>query len=418
MNYNHIKIILKFSMDKTRLYPTKNSHQLLKISFFGHIFNDMYWFIIPLVLPIIKSEFHLNYAQSGLLLTSYTIMGAFGSFITGYLGDRAGRRFILSWGFFLGSLALVLCALSSNYWQLFFALVILGVGISAFHPSMIAVLSNSFTYKRGTVLGLFQFWGWIGTLSVVIVVSLLIRVLSSWREILLILSIPGFIFAPLFFKFLKPLLKESSLKSKEKKEDKPDPPLSQKKIVSLPFIIFVMATTLFTITYYAVINFIPTYLVEERSFNVTFASYSFIVVVAGGLFGTIASGRASDELSSLGALIAFVAFGGPVIILLTLSQNYIWLIVFLILLGISHSGVYAPQQTHLAEITPQKSRGGIYGVIFCLSYIVGAIAPGVTGLTADYLGLSNALRLSTFPLFISLILLFILKKLRYRRLNS
>jgi len=398
-------------MNKKRLYPTKNSHQLLKVSFLGHIFNDMYWFIIPLTLPIIKSEFHLNYTQSGLLLTSYTIMGAFGSLITGYLGDRTGRRFILSWGFFLGSLALVLCALSSNYWQLFSALIILGVGISAFHPSMIAVLSNNFTYKRGTILGFFQFWGWIGTLSVVILVSLLMKVLSNWREMLLVLSIPGFVFAPLFFKCLKPLIKESSLKSKKRIKNDLDPSISKEKIAPpLPFVIFIVANTLFTMTYYAVINFIPTYLVGERFFNVTFASYSFVIVVAGGLFGAIASGKASDELSSLGALITSVAFGGPVIILLTLAQNYISLIIFLVLLGIFYAGVYAPQQTYLAEITPQKSRGGTYGIIFCLSYIVGAIAPGITGLIADHLGLSNALRISTLPLFISLILLFILKK--------
>jgi len=126
--------------ERIELYPTKNSRRLLKVSFLGHIFNDMYWFIIPIALPLIKSEFDLNYTQSGLLVSSYTIIGAFGSLITGYVGDRIGRRFILSWGFLLASVALVLCALSYNYWQLFLSLIILGAGISAFHPSMIAVL--------------------------------------------------------------------------------------------------------------------------------------------------------------------------------------------------------------------------------------------------------------------------------------
>lgn len=398
-------------MLKRILHLAENPYQLLRISFLGHVFNDMYWYMIPLMLPLIKSEFHLNYTQLGLLVTSYTVMGAFGSLITGYLGDRTGRRFILSWGFFLGSMALLLCALSRSYWQLFFALIILGVGISAFHPSMIAVLSNSFPRRRGTILGTFQFWGWVGTLSVGIVISLLTKITSNWRGILVVLSVPGFVFAPIFFKSLKPLIRESDFSSKE--EDLPDTANSstvKRSISLLPFFIFIAANTLFTISYYAVINFIPTYLVAERSFSLTFAGYSFLIVVTGGLFGTVASGKLSDGISPLKALIMFVSLGGPAILCLTFSDNYLLLVPFLILFGISHSGVYAPQQSYLAEVTPKKSRGGIYGVIFCLSYIVGAIAPGITGFIADQVGLSSALRISTLPIFVSLMALFIIMR--------
>lgn len=394
--------------ERIELYPTKNSRRLLKVSFLGHIFNDMYWFIIPIALPLIKSEFDLNYTQSGLLVSSYTIIGAFGSLITGYVGDRIGRRFILSWGFLLASVALVLCALSYNYWQLFLSLIILGAGISAFHPSMIAVLSTSFTYKRGTVLGLFQFWGWLGTLIIVMLAFLLIRLFSGWRGMLLILSIPGFVFAPLFFKFLRTLIGENP--SHGRKKDKKYSLSVKKTKTSLPLVIFIISNTLFTMTYYGVINFLPTYMVEEKSLSFALASYCIVIVFAGGLLGTITSGKASDKISPLPVLISFVTLGGPTIILITLSHTYAMLLFLLVVLGISYSGIWAPQQAYLAEKTPQSVRGGTYGIIFCLSSIVGAIAPGITGLTADYLGFSNALKISTLPLFISLILLFTLRE--------
>ena len=386
---------------------SRESHTLLKISFLGHTFNDMYWLIIPLVLPLIKNEFKLDYAQSGFLLTSYTLTGAFGSLITGHLGDKNGRRFILSWGFFLGSLALVLCAFSSGYWQIFFALIILGVGISAFHPSMIAVISNKFPLKRGTVLGLFQFWGWVGTFGAVVAISLLIKVSPNWRGILLILSIPGFVFAPLFFKILKPLIQE------ERENNNKITPASSKDKTATPvftFLIFLSANTLFVLSYNAVINFIPTYLVEEKSLSLSAASYSFLVVIAAGFIGTILSGKASDDLSPLNTLLAFVGFGGPVIIILTFLQNYILLIIFLVIFGISYSGVWAPQQDYLAKNTPKNSRGKIYGLIFFAINIVGAIAPGITGIIADKFSLPVALRAMSIPIFFSLILLFLLKR--------
>ena len=144
----------------------------------------------------------------------------------------------------------------------------------------------------------------------------------------------------------------------------------------------------------------------------TFASYSFLIVVGGGLFGALISGKMVDLLSSLDSLIIFVLIGGPIIIFLTLAKNYLLLITMLVLFGISYAGIYPAQQTYMAESTPQKTRGGAYGVIFCVSYIVGAIAPGITGIIADRLNLSSALRISTFPLFLAIILFFLLKRIK------
>ncbi|MBE0477684.1 MFS transporter [Candidatus Aerophobetes bacterium] len=398
--------------DKKIVCQQKNSRKLLRVSFLGHFFNDVYWFIIPLMLPSIKAEFNLTYTQSGLLLTSYTLIGAFGSLVSGYLGDRTGRRFMLSWGFFIASLALVLCALSSNYWQFFLILILFGVGISVFHPSMVAVLSNSFTRKRGTILGLFQLWGVMGAFSAVLVISFLTKIFPGWRGILLVLSIPGFVFAPVFFKSLKPLLaNQSSITYINEKKNNSHVSFSrEKKITPLAFVTFLIANTLFIITIQGVINFIPTYLVEAKSFSLTFAGYAFSIVIAGGFFGAIASGKASDKLSPLTALKIFVAFGGPLIIIITLLESSSWLIIFLAIYGISYSGVWAPQQAYLAENTPQHARGGVYGLIFFLIAVVGAIAPGITGFIADQFGLSSALKIITIPVFISLALLFSLKR--------
>ncbi|MBC7190519.1 MFS transporter [Candidatus Aerophobetes bacterium] len=396
-------------MDKnTKLTSLKisSSRKLLKASLWGHLFNDMYWFIIPLVLPLIKTEMNLNYTQSGLLFTSYTLIGAFGSLITGYLGDRRGRRFILSWGFFLGSVALVFCALSGNYWQLFFSLVLLGVGISAFHPSMIAILSTSFYPRKGTVLGIFQFWGVVGTMGVVLLISFLTRFTHNWRGIILILSIPGFIVAPLLFRLLNSVPEELNIKD-EKRQSFPSTKNTRR---IFPVLIFMIANALFLMTSYSVINFIPTYLVEVKTLSITIAGYSFLIAMTGGLFGTIWGGRLSDRLNPLVALAGIVALGGPVIISMTFIENYTFLILCLLLYGVSYFGIWAPQQAYLAEKTPRTKRGGIYGVIFFIGNIVGAIAPGLTGILADKLGLTNSLRVITLPLFLSLFLIYLVGK--------
>jgi len=41
----------------------------LKLNALGHAYNDVYLFIIPLLLPLFREEFQINYVQAGLILS-------------------------------------------------------------------------------------------------------------------------------------------------------------------------------------------------------------------------------------------------------------------------------------------------------------------------------------------------------------
>ena len=66
------------------------SLHFLRTAWIAHGLNDMYWFILPVLLPIIKQEFSLSYVRTGLLVTSFTAVTAMGSLVSGYLGDHFG----------------------------------------------------------------------------------------------------------------------------------------------------------------------------------------------------------------------------------------------------------------------------------------------------------------------------------------
>ena len=55
------------------------------ISRLGHGANDIYWFVLPAVLPIILAEYGFSYAAAGAFLTSFLCAIALFSFISGGL---------------------------------------------------------------------------------------------------------------------------------------------------------------------------------------------------------------------------------------------------------------------------------------------------------------------------------------------
>src|SRR5271169_5257457 len=71
----------------------------------GHGANDLFWFILPPVLPLILQEFGLRYAAAGGMIAAYLSMIAVASMLTGRLSDRVHRGRLIGFGFLLASFA-------------------------------------------------------------------------------------------------------------------------------------------------------------------------------------------------------------------------------------------------------------------------------------------------------------------------
>ena len=371
------------------------SASILRSVSLGHALTDMYWVIFPALLPLIQKEFALSYAQAGLLITSFIITAGLGSFITGYLGDRFGQRIILSGGFLICSLALILCARSNFYWELLLTSLLLGAGASTFHPNSIALLMNLFSERRGRVLGIFTFSGFMGVAVMLAAVSYLAGIMLSWRQIIFIFAWPGLIFAPFFFRSLSFSIEK---KKEQNKAELKSTRLSKNVLFLL--VVFFAANLALTISFYGVSNFIPTFMVHAKGVVLERATHFYMFVAIGGMIGSFFSGKLIDRFSSLPVILITTVIAIPIIFLLTLATNSISLALILVLLGVSYASIFPAQGVYLALISTY-SLGKTYGLIQCLSILVGAAAPGIIGLLADRLGLVSALQLGTIPLILA-----------------
>jgi MFS family permease len=151
--------VIEKMVDKDR----KEVKSKLKLNALGHSYNDVYFFIIPLLLPLFREEFQLNYFQSGLILTIHVALRSIFSLIFGYVGDQCDKRVVIASGFICSSIFLGGLIWINNIHTITAFLFLLAIGVSTFHPLATAMVrENSKASQRGRYLSLFSAAGTAG----------------------------------------------------------------------------------------------------------------------------------------------------------------------------------------------------------------------------------------------------------------
>ena len=118
---------------------------------FSHILDVM--IIMPLA-PMLMRTFELTAVQFGLLISSYTFMGAISSIIAAMVIDRFDRRRVVLVFFAAFIVATVLCAIAPNYHLLLFARGLSGIFGGVLGSLVHIYIADCFPYEhRGRATG-------------------------------------------------------------------------------------------------------------------------------------------------------------------------------------------------------------------------------------------------------------------------
>ncbi len=175
---------------------------LLALSF-GLVGLDR-WILGPLF-PSIMAELKLNYGQLGTLVGGLGLSWGVFAILIGNLSDRIGRRAVLLPALLVFSALSGAAGLASGFTMLLLARVTMGAAEGAFLPASVAATAEASLPSRrglnqGLQLGAFALFGF-GFAP--IVATQLLQVLPSWREVFMIVAIPGFVLAYLLHRVLR-----------------------------------------------------------------------------------------------------------------------------------------------------------------------------------------------------------------------
>jgi len=376
----------------------------LKISFWGHAYNDTYLFIIPLLLPFFRQEFSFTYFQSGLILAIHVALRSIFSLLFGLLGDRYNQRHLfISLGFAVSSILLGSVVWISNLPFMISVLLLMAISVSTFHPLATVMIGEKASLdKQGRDLSLFNVAGTLGLAVMSLIFGWLIQ-LWGWRMACLILALPGFILAKKYFQ----LDNETS-----------DDHVKAKKIIHrCLFMIYFISHAFRGLGTWAILSFLPVYATDYMGLRPGIAAWVASIYFTGEVSGSLLISKKLDQNNPLKFIIFATVSSSLLIYVLTHSTIPLVTLLLVVGIGILQGFTYPAQQTWLTRVSSKHTRGKLFGLVYFVEGLSSTIAPFLYGWLADQLGLVYAYRLASIPFFICFLLYIILYFMAEKQLS-
>jgi len=245
----------------------------------------------------IEKEFHLTNSQFGLIGTAFLLVYAVAALPFGYWGDRGVRKTVIGVGVTIWSLATLFTGFARSYFQLFLSRAIVGVGEASYYPAGTSLMSDYFPKElRSRVMSVWNAGSTIG-IAVGFAGGGLIAEKFGWRTAFYFAAVPGLLFALLAFGFKEPL---RGLAEKQGPVVVQTRDVNLRRFLDLWRIPTLRATILAqTLLYFVLASnafWLPTVL--QRRFDMSESGaglLSGVVIVVGGLIGTLAGGWLADR---------------------------------------------------------------------------------------------------------------------------
>ena len=134
---------------------------LLALSF-SHLVNDTIQSLVPSIYPILKTSFHLDFGQIGLITLAFQMTASILQPAVGYLTDRRPSPYSLAVGMAFSLCGLIMLSRAPSFAMLVVSAAMIGIGSSIFHPDASRIARAASGGRHGFAQSLFQVGGYWG----------------------------------------------------------------------------------------------------------------------------------------------------------------------------------------------------------------------------------------------------------------
>src|SRR3984885_12996114 len=128
-----------------------------------HMLNDLNQSLVPALYPLLKTSYHLDFAQIGLITLASQLTASMLQPVVGLVTDRRPQPFSLPVAMSCSLVGLLLLSVANSYPLIIASAALVGVGSSVFHPEASRVARMASGGRYGFAQSLFQLGGATGS---------------------------------------------------------------------------------------------------------------------------------------------------------------------------------------------------------------------------------------------------------------
>jgi len=352
-----------------------------------HALNDGTVAAIPILFPVFKELFNLNYTEIGLITGTSLLVHLIAQLLIGHFSDGKNCRTILSLGILLISLSMLLLTQTYGFFSLFLFLIFQRFAASFFHPTGVGWISRIFKkYRLDWAMGIQSGSANIGSF-IAILTTLYFTELRGFKFPIYLWAIAGAT-TVLFGLFVTRNINNRHLIVKISKNKKNLKDFYRKGLVFLKRIkLLIPAFMISGSAWGVVITYLPLLLDEKTSLSLTHIGFLVAIWIGVGCISSFNYGRIKNIIGRRNVIILSYITIGITFVLLSYFTNIILIILIMILLGTTVFLTYPALFSFISEITDKKTEGWTFGIVFTLQLGGGTLLLFLGGFLSDIFGI-------------------------------
>lgn len=367
-------------MDIASQTKQKDNKALVYCFYYAFFINGMLATMMGSILPMMQEQYGLSYGVSGMLLSAHSVGNLIASFIAGVLPVYLGRKksiMILSFFTFMGFTVMTLFGNPIILIACFFSIGIGRGSVSNISNVVVAEVSEKKEKSLNMLHSIFAIGAFVAPFVALAATAKDIR---GWKIGALVIAALCIGLQVVFF---RSHLSGEPLKKKEVSGKSYAFIKNKKFLISVGIIFFYLCAET------TINGWLITYLkdtgVMSAQYAQVMASLLWLIIMIGRIMCAYLSQRVNRKymliVTTIGMAICFVG--------LISTQNIVWITMAIIGLGLFMAGIYPTTIANIGNIVTEYPMA--IGTILTIGGIGSIIAPSITGMIAENIGIQGGM---------------------------
>jgi len=359
--------------------------------------------LVPAIYPLLKSAFHLDFGQIGLITLTGQTTASLLQPLVGLYTDRRPKPYSLTAGMGFTLVGLLLLSLAVSFSKILVAVALVGVGSAVFHPESSRVARMASGGQHGLAQSLFQVGGNAGSALGPLLAAFIVlpRGQSSiaWFSLAALLAIIVLANVGTWSK------KHTAAKAKSQvTHTEHRPVVSFRKVV---FSVAILIALVFSKYFYlaSLITYYTFYLIQKFHVSVQNAQVHLFVFLGAVAAGTIIGGPIGDRFGRKYVIWCSILGVLPFTLLLPYA-NLFWTGILSVVIGLILASAFSAILVYAQDLIPGKV-GMISGLFFGLAFGMGGVGAALLGELADHTSIDFVYKVCAFLPVIGLLTAFL-----------